>query len=129
MFCSAGDMYFGSFLIYKPDGITNQVSPCTGVGTDKQGIVFILFYFMDHQRSRVVDNISIAVEILIIKGHKLHENIIVEDKPHSFCMFPFFCMLYYFIQLLVPVFDSSNATTRFIKTLKPERAFLCKNAA
>src|ERR1044072_9674163 len=65
----------------------------------------------------------------IILNHHLHTHLTPCRHSYDIANVPFLCGLYNFIEFLIPVFDSSDVTAGFIKTLKPERAFFCQYAA
>src|SRR5689334_17745449 len=62
---------------------------------------------------------------LVMVNHHLHAHLAPGGNAHYVSNIPFFGMFYNLIQFLVPVFDSSDTTSRFIKSLKPEGAFFC----
>src|SRR6188768_2996012 len=63
----------------------------------------------------------------IILDHHFHTHLTPCRYSYYIPNVPFFCVLYNFIEFLVPVFDSCNVTARFIKTLKPERTLFCQD--
>src|SRR5690606_3771028 len=86
MFRSASDHDFRAFKVDKLQCISDEISPCTCVGAHEQCIFFSFFHFMDHLRIRLCYHVAVGVEVLIIKRHKLEEDIIIQDELHSLRM-------------------------------------------
>src|SRR5690349_1038927 len=64
----------------------------------------------------------------IILDHHFHTHLAPGRHADYVSDVPLFCMLDDFVEFLVPVPDSRNMATRFIKTLKPEGTLFCKDS-
>src|SRR5688572_888179 len=61
--------------------------------------------------------------------HHFHTHLAPCRHTHNITDVPVFGMLYYFIQLLIPVFHSSYAATGFVKSLEPKGTLFCQYPA
>src|SRR6218665_1385960 len=83
MFGASGDDDLVSFLIHQSNRIADGITPCSRVGADEDGIIFILFDLMDHKNFRIFDHVSFAIEIIIIEWNKFKKDVIVQRKLHA----------------------------------------------
>src|SRR5215211_8321891 len=80
-----------------------------------------------NKKPEVGPDLMNVINLIMFNDH-LHTHLAPGRNSKYITYIPFFCMLHYLCQFLIPIFNGRDTPTRFVKTLKPERPFLLQDA-